>query len=225
VSQLVKSPWHYRKQSRQSTAKFLSALAVPYRIVSGQEFWESNREQLRELYQLMQESAREHMHELHPDTGGDPEQFKAFLANYRRAQDRFARILPSVPVVKSNVRFRATRGILSLATRQKIREAKLGRKRKPFTAAHRAKISGANKGRKYGEEFRQKCREAKLGRKKKPLTTEHRLKLSRALKGRVMSEAHRSNISRALTGRRLSADHCAAVARSWVKRRALAMAA
>ena len=47
-------------------------------------------------------------------------------------------------------------------TRRKISESLTGRKLKPFTEEHKAKIGAKHKGKKYGEATRQKIREARL---------------------------------------------------------------
>lgn len=120
-------------------------------------------------------------------------------------------------------------------TKQKIREAKIGKKLGPSSEERKLKISKANKGRKRSLEFRkhmskiqqngkahfqgrchsektkEKLRE-KLGGVNSPnrgrtFSEETRLKMSRANKGRKYPKEFGQKISKALKGKKLSEEH------------------
>jgi hypothetical protein len=76
--------------------------------------------------------------------------------------------------------------IPSLATRQRQREAKLGKKQSPELIAKRM-----------------------ASRKGRPLSPEHRMRLSAAKKGIPKSDGHRAKLSAANRGKRLSPETCA----------------
>jgi hypothetical protein len=82
-------------------------------------------------------------------------------------------------------------------TRQKMSEARKGKKRKPRSEETRRKISEARKGKPHSEETRQKISEAKKG---KPLSEEARQKMSEA--HRNISEETRQKMSEAGRGRK-----------------------
>ncbi len=69
-------------------------------------------------------------------------------------------------------------------TRQKLSEAKKGRKRKPFSEEHKRKISESKKGHTYN--------------KGKVKSKEHKTKIAEAMKGKAKSEEHKKKISEKL---------------------------
>ena len=105
-------------------------------------------------------------------------------------------------------------GIVSEETRQKLRDANLGKK---LSEEHRQKLLEVNTGRIVSEETRKKLSEAKKGKKhseehkqnlsKSLKSEETRKKLSEAGKGRKMSEKTRQKLLEANKGRKLSEEH------------------
>ena len=79
---------------------------------------------------------------------------------------------------------RKPRSPLSEESKEKIRQAKLGKKLGPMSAEHRENLSNSAKGKKHTAEAKAKISASKLGKKKTP---EHRQKLSAAHMGKVMS--------------------------------------
>ena len=74
-------------------------------------------------------------------------------------------------------------------TKQKMREAKFGKKRTKFSNEHREKLSIANKGqipwslgKTFSEDHRKKMSASKKGKPKAPLSEEHRQKISESMK-------------------------------------------
>jgi hypothetical protein len=95
------SRFHWRTgRSIRAVHLFLRNLEVPYR--EGEDFWRDNQHQLRELYEAMQDAARERMMEMHPDRGGDGREFAQFITDYRSAQKSFSRHLVSAPPASSS---------------------------------------------------------------------------------------------------------------------------
>jgi hypothetical protein len=186
---VIKSRWRFSNCVGRIDS-FLRTLGIEFR--TGDYFWKDNALILPELYDQMQETARERLHELHPDKNGDAAEFRAFIASYSRAKRAFARHLGG-PEKASNIRVRRTmiRG---------------GRHRAPRTPEHCAKLSLANRGKKRSDETRAKMR--------KPKSAEHRAKLSAAHKGKKLSIATRSAMSRAHTGKPLSEKQRIAISRS-----------
>lgn len=68
---------------------FLRELGITYRGTS-RDFWENNASILRDLYTQMQARVRELFHELHPDKGGNADDFRNLVEGYRRAKKSFA---------------------------------------------------------------------------------------------------------------------------------------
>jgi hypothetical protein len=75
---------------------------------------------------------------------------------------------------------------------QNSSEAKLGKRRAPFSKIHRRRISEAQLGRIFSEVHRRHMSEARRG---KPLSEAHRRKLSAAKLGKSLSICHRQNIA------------------------------
>lgn len=71
------------------------------------------------------------------------------------------------------------------ATKRKISLTLTGRKKKPFTEAHKKKISEANKGKHLSEKTRKKMSAVHKGVKKKPFTEFHKKNLSLSHKGQI----------------------------------------
>ena len=86
--------------------------------------------------------------------------------------------------MESEKRPRKPRGPMSEESKEKIRQAKLGKKLGPMSAEHRENLSNSAKGKKHTAEAKAKISASKLGKKKSP---EHRQKLSAAHMGKVMS--------------------------------------
>lgn len=120
------------------------------------------------------------------------------------------------------------------ATKLKISESLSGRKREPFSEAHRAALSAAHKGIGLGikrpPEVGEKIRAAKLGKKRpdlaarmngRALSDSHRASLREAwrrrpdrmmwTRGRTVNQERRAAISATLSGRKLSPEHIAAI--------------
>jgi hypothetical protein len=91
---VIKSRWRFLKCAGR-TDSFLRTLGIEFR--TGDFFWKDNALILPELYEQMQEAARERLHELHPDKNGDAAEFRAFIAAYTLAKRAFARYLPQGP--------------------------------------------------------------------------------------------------------------------------------
>jgi hypothetical protein len=95
MSQLVQSRYRYPGgPSRLSTGFFFYALGIPFRQKDDQDFFEANAHCLRELWEQAQEEVRERMHELHPDKGGNTEEFRQFIHDWAIIKRRFQRHLP-----------------------------------------------------------------------------------------------------------------------------------
>jgi hypothetical protein len=92
----------------------------------------------------------------------------------------------------------------------KMRAAKLGVKRGPYSEEHRRRISLGNTGKKRSADTCAKIGMAKRGTK---LSEEHRMKISESNMGRVFSEETRRKISQAHIGRKYSAERCAQMSR------------
>jgi group I intron endonuclease len=95
------------------------------------------------------------------------------------------------------------------SAKEKVRLAKAGKKREPFSEEHRAKLGVAGKGKKrppFSDEHRHKMRLSQTG---KTLSEDHRSAISAGLMGqkRPHSDAHRKAISIAKTGTKLGADN------------------
>lgn len=90
---LIRSRWRFQPHQLR-TPTFLRSLGIPFRQVAGKTFWEANAAQLPELRAEMQEEARDRLHLLHPDKGGEAREFSFFFQNYERAKKNFAWHLP-----------------------------------------------------------------------------------------------------------------------------------
>jgi hypothetical protein len=73
-----------------------------------------------------------------------------------------------------------TGNIMSMETRAKIGLSKVGKKRKPFSIDHSARLSAALRGREISSEHRAKIAMSKIGKKRKPFSIEWRANLSAA---------------------------------------------
>lgn len=98
--------------------------------------------------------------------------------------------------------------VATAATRAKQRASKLGH---TLTAAHKANIGAALRGRKVAPEAVEKTRRGLLGKK---LTPEHRAKLVACHKGKIVSAETRAKLSAANAGKTLSAEHKAKIGAS-----------
>lgn len=85
-------------------------------------------------------------------------------------------------------------------TRLKMSEAKKGKKRQPFSAEHKRKISEANKGHHISEETKIKISKTLKGAKQKPHSEETKIKISNARKGMHLSEETKIKMSNAHKG-------------------------
>jgi hypothetical protein len=79
---------------------------------------------------------------------------------------------------------RKPRGPLSEASKEKIRQAKKGKKLGPMSAEHRKHLSNSAKGKKHSAESKAKMSASRLGQKRSP---EQRKKMSIAHLGKVVS--------------------------------------
>ena len=72
----------------------------------------------------------------------------------------------------------------TLETRAKLRAANIGKKRPPFSAEHRAKMSASMLGKKKSSEAVAKSVASRKGQKRRPRTDEEKMKMSLAQKGK-----------------------------------------
>lgn len=95
----------------------------------------------------------------------------------------------------------------SLETKEKMRQAALGRKLSP---EHLIKLLAATGRKPITDETRAERIAAWINRipkERKPISLETRAKMSAAAKGRIFSEQHRSNLSKASKGKSKSEQH------------------
>lgn len=90
MTSLVKTRWRFGAR-RHFAPHLLTLLGIEYRKVKGLDFWVANKEHLPRIYVEMQSEVRDKMRDLHPDTGGDAEEFKAFVDSYRSVKLQFVR--------------------------------------------------------------------------------------------------------------------------------------
>jgi hypothetical protein len=90
---IIKSSFHFGI-GRKTVPTFLRLLGVGFKGKGELGFWEANKEILPEIYAELQAEVREKFHELHPDKGGDAEEFRSFLACWGDIKKQFARHLP-----------------------------------------------------------------------------------------------------------------------------------
>lgn len=83
------SRWRFASK-RTSIPVLLRSLGVEFRKVKGQDFWHANRFVLPEIYREFLSEARTRYRELHPDTGGNAEEFDAFVQSVNAAKQSFA---------------------------------------------------------------------------------------------------------------------------------------
>lgn len=113
-------------------------------------------------------------------------------------------------------------GTPSEIVRRKISVANKGKKREPFSAEHRHKLSEANKGKRLSAQTRRKMSESRRGEKHwnfgnpkgRRHSAETRRKISEAHKGKPKSTEMRHKLSETKTGKPLSAAHCARISES-----------
>ena len=94
-------------------------------------------------------------------------------------------------------------GLATEETKLKMSQSRKGRKCKPFSDEHRAKLSQSLKGRTLSEESIAKMAATKKG---KPRSEETKLKISLAKKGVPMSEETKLKMSQSQKGRTLSEE-------------------
>jgi hypothetical protein len=111
------------------------------------------------------------------------------------------------------------------ATKQKLRDAALGRK---LTEETKQKIGAAHRGKKRTEETKQKISKALKGQKRRPHTEAEKQRIGEASRGRKHTEAPKQKISQALKGKTRSPETCAYLSKirkgkpaPWVRERML----
>jgi hypothetical protein len=88
MNEIIESRWKFR-DSKTSVPVLLRSLGIEFRKVKEQSFWHANRFSLREIYAEFISEARTRYRELHPDTGGNAEEFAAFVESVNRAKHSF----------------------------------------------------------------------------------------------------------------------------------------